>query len=208
MKRPGRDFDYFSALRRLGQQAGEAGAVLNRLLAAYSREKAGQALEDIHGLSQKGAALRHELMKRLAHDFLPPLEREDLALLAREAGMVLEALEGAARCLCQYPFEPLPPGAADLGPLLFLACREWQAGLAALSRFREECGIRKRVSGISRLKRDADSLLLQAGQKLYANSPRPLALAAGSALLASLAQCFISCRDALEYLEVAVIKNR
>lgn|GEM_PF-3774819 len=203
-----RGYDYFFALERLGNKAVQCAEILIRLLEQFEPDQLKAKLQAVHGLEQGADKLRSQLMGSLYRDFLPPLEREDLAVLALRMNGVVHQAGAAVRCLYTYDIRHVPDAAPELALALFRCCRELQEALSLFRRFKREDGPGKPIAELRRLQEDAGRLLLLGRRRLYTTCRDPVRLSAGSALYDCLEQCCVSCREAAELMEVVMLKNR
>src|ERR1700742_4546320 len=98
-----RDRAYFELFEEAGRNAMLAAELLERLLENYpdSRELAEEILE----CEQEGDRITHDIIDRLNHTFVTPIDREDILALASAMDDIVDYTEEVADYLGLYKIE-------------------------------------------------------------------------------------------------------
>src|ERR1700751_5401231 len=130
-----RDRAYFELFEEAGQNAVQATDLLERMLVNFpdTRELAAQILECEH----EGDRITHEIIDRLNHTFVTPIDREDILALASALDDIVDYTEEVADYLGLYQIEAPMDQAISLARVLNLACQEVGKAIPLLRGFRD-----------------------------------------------------------------------
>src|SRR6201989_640975 len=157
-----RDRVYFELFEKAGQNVFLAADLLDRLLATYphDRELAGQILECEH----EGDRITHDIIDRLNHTFVTPIDREDIYALASALDDVVDYTEEVADYLGLYKIEAPMDQAQDLAHVLHAAARQIAEAMPRLRGFKD---ISHYTVEINRLENDGDRITREAIASLF-----------------------------------------
>ena len=82
-----------------------------------------QQATEIQQIEQAADEYRHELLNRLAREFLPPLERADIIRLADEIDDVTDAIENVIINLHIFNVQKIPGEIAAFGQVVKDCCQ-------------------------------------------------------------------------------------
>jgi uncharacterized protein Yka (UPF0111/DUF47 family) len=202
--------DYFACLARQAALAVGAAEELLRVLEHYDFFALPQAVTRGEEAALAGAQLRREVTDAALEDFLPPLERADLVMIA--AGFA-ETVRGVAAVLqllfaCQLAAGELPPALAELARVIL-------AQTQALHRFASRLGgLKKNATALlahawqaEALQTELEACYAQGLAWLLARVADPKGLAARSLLLCRLRACGRDCARFATRLAAAAAGN-
>ena len=131
-----RDRAYFELFEEAGRNAVLAAELLERMLVNYpdSRELAGEILECEH----EGDRITHDIIDRLNHTFVTPIDREDILALASALDDIVDYTEEVADYLGLYRIEAPMDQAISLARVLSAACQEIDKAIPLLRGFKPE----------------------------------------------------------------------
>src|SRR6516164_10538365 len=131
-----RDRAYFELFEEAGQNAVRAAELLERMLVNFpdSREMAGEILECEH----EGDRITHDIIDRLNHTFVTPIDREDILALASALDDIVDYTEEVADYLGLYRIEAPMDQAISLARVLSQACQEIGKAIPLLRGFKPE----------------------------------------------------------------------
>src|SRR6516164_11745070 len=133
-----RDRAYFELFEEAGQNATRAADLLERMLVNFpdTREMAGEILECEH----KGDRITHDIIDRLNHTFVTPIDREDILALASGLDDIVDYTEEVADYLGLYGIEAPMDQAISLARVLNAACQEIGKAIPLLRGFQDISG--------------------------------------------------------------------
>src|SRR4051794_29961369 len=130
-----RDRIYFDLFEEAGQNILQAATLLDRMLAGYPDEKhlAGEILDCEH----EGDRITHDIINRLNHTFVTPIDREDILALASALDDIVDYTEEVADYLGLYKIEAPMDQAIRLARVLREASAQIAEAIPLLHGFRD-----------------------------------------------------------------------
>jgi uncharacterized protein len=198
-----RDRAYFELFEEAGRNALLAAELLERLLENFpdSRELAGEILECEH----EGDRITHEIIDRLNHTFVTPIDREDILALASALDDIVDYTEEAADYLGLYRIEAPMDQAISLAHVLSLACKEIGKAIPLLRGFKTE--ISEHTVEVNRLENEGDRITREAVASLFDARIDPMVVIRWKDIFERLEAAIDSTEHVADILYGIVIKN-
>jgi predicted phosphate transport protein (TIGR00153 family) len=157
-----RDRAYFELFEEAGQNVVHAANLLERMLTNFpdTRELAGEILECEH----EGDRITHDIIDRLNHTFVTPIDREDILSLASALDDIVDYTEEVADYLGLYRIEAPMDQAISLARVLNLACHQIGEAIPLLSGFRD---LSQHTVEVNRLENEGDRITREAVASLF-----------------------------------------
>src|SRR6201997_4876936 len=130
-----RDRIYFELFEEAGQNMLRASTLLYDLLSDYPDNK--QLAGEILDLEHEGDRITHDIIDRLNHTFVTPIDREDILGLASGLDDIVDYTEEVADYLGLYRIEAPMDQAISLAQVLSAACHEINEAIPLLRGFRD-----------------------------------------------------------------------
>jgi uncharacterized protein Yka (UPF0111/DUF47 family) len=181
---------FFDSFEKATSVIIQAASVLVDLMEQYQDVPAKLArLED---LEHQGDEATHAVIRALNETFITPLDREDIALLARSLDDVTDFIWAAADRLRVFHIEHITPPAQGMARVLEQQARVLGEAVQALRDQHRRQAVLPLTVEVNRLENEADNLLRDGIGRLFANpdDPRDIVLS-------------IKWREIYEYLEMA-----
>src|ERR1700733_6437299 len=153
-----RDRVYFELFEEAGQNMLRSSTLLYDLLTEYPDNK--QLAGEILDLEHEGDRITHDIIDRLNHTFVTPIDREDILALASALDDVVDYTEEVADYLGLYRIEAPMDQAISLAQVLRSACQEIGKAIPLLRAFKPE--ISEYTMAINRLENEGDRLTPEA----------------------------------------------
>ncbi len=198
-----RDRAYFELFEEAGHNAVLAADLLERLLVNFpdSRELAGEILECEH----EGDRITHDIIDRLNHTFVTPIDREDILALASALDDIVDYTEEVADYLGLYRIEAPMDQAISLAHVLSLACQEIDKAIPLLRGFKPE--LSQHTVEVNRLENDGDRITREAVASLFDARIDPMVVIRWKDLFERLEAAIDSTEHVADILYGIVIKN-
>src|ERR1700758_37886 len=129
-----RDRIYFELFEEAGQNMLRSSTLLYDLLSDYPDNK--QLAGEILDLEHEGDRITHDIIDRLNHTFVTPIDREDILALASALDDIVDYTEEVADYLGLYKIEAPMDQAISLAGVLSQACKEIGRAIPMLRGFR------------------------------------------------------------------------
>jgi len=198
-----RDRAYFELFEEAGRNVTLAAGLLERLLENFpdSRELAGEILECEH----EGDRITHDIIDRLNHTFVTPIDREDILALASALDDIVDYTEEVADYLGVYRVEAPMAQSQQMAKVLLSSCREIAQALPLLHGFQD---ISQHTIEINRLENEGDRLIREAVGALFDTGIDPMVVIRWKDLYERLEDAIDATEHAANIMENIVIKNR
>ncbi len=198
-----RDRAYFELFEEAGRNATLAAELLERLLENFpdSRELAGEILECEH----EGDRITHDIIDRLNHTFVTPIDREDILALASALDDIVDYTEEVADYLGLYRIEAPMDQAISLAHVLSMSCQEIGKAIPLLRGFRPE--ISEHTVEVNRLENEGDRITREAVASLFDARIDPMVVIRWKDIFERLEAAIDSTEHVADILYGIVIKN-
>jgi uncharacterized protein len=198
-----RDRAYFELFEEAGRNALLAAELLERLLVNFpdNRELAGEILDCEH----EGDRITHEIIDRLNHTFVTPIDREDILALASALDDIVDYTEEVADYLGLYRIEAPMDQAISLAHVLSAACQEIGKAIPLLRGFKPE--LSEHTVEINRLENEGDRISREAMASLFDARIDPMVVIRWKDIFERLEAAIDSTEHVADILYGIVIKN-
>jgi predicted phosphate transport protein (TIGR00153 family) len=153
---------------------------------------------------QEGDRITHDIIDRLNHTFVTPIEREDILALASALDDIVDYTEEVADYLGLYKIEAPMDQAIKLAHVLVAAARQVSEAIPRLRGFRD---ISHYTVEINRLENEGDRITREAVASLFDTGIDPMVVIRWKDLFERLEQAIDAAERVANILEGIVIKN-
>ena len=87
------EYDYFDEFIKVSECIVKSAEILKETLENFNIEKLEEKTVEVHKLENEADQIIHEMRKRLIKDFLPPIEREDIALIGHRLDDIEDCID-------------------------------------------------------------------------------------------------------------------
>lgn len=200
-------YDYFQSLIDFAGCALSAAEYLNETILHFDPKVLSARMDAIHSIEHRADDINHRNLDHLAREFLPPVEREDLALLSHEMDDVVDAVDDIMRMLCMYGVTQPKPEVTDMCDLLVRCCREMKTLTLEFRHFKKSTAIKECIVRINTLETEGDTLHFGAVNKLFAMPENPLDILIWRDIFDGFENCYDECEHVAATMESVVLKN-
>jgi predicted phosphate transport protein (TIGR00153 family) len=185
-----------------GQNILRASDLLDRMLRNYPDSK--DMARDILICEQEGDRITHDIIDRLNHTFVTPIDREDILVLATALDDIVDYTEEVADYLGLYKIEAPMDQAIKQAHVLLQASRQVAEAIPRLRGFRD---ISHYTVEINRLENEGDRITREAVASLFDNGIDPMVVIRWKDLFERLEAAIDATERVANILEGIVIKN-
>jgi len=196
------DRQFFDLFEEAGTNIVRAADLLDQMLRAYP-ERA-ELSRDILICEQEGDRITHDIIRRLNHTFVTPIDREDIYELASGLDDIVDFIEEVADYMGLYKIEAPMEQAQRLAQILLQSARQISE---AIPRMRSFDDISHYTVEINRLENDGDRVTREAMASLFDNGIDPMVVIRWKDIFERLESAIDSTERVANILEGIVIKN-
>ncbi len=197
-----RDRVYFELFEEAGQNILQAAELLDRMLSNFPDSK--DLAREILVCEQEGDRITHDIIDRLNHTFVTPIDREDILALASALDDIVDYTEEVADYLGLYKIEAPMDQAINLARILSAAARQIAEAIPRLRGFRD---ISHYTVEINRLENEGDRITREAVASLFDGGIDPMVVIRWKDLFERLEAAIDAAEHVANILEGIVIKN-
>ena len=197
-----RDRVFFELFEEAGENIRRAADLLDRMLRNYPDSK--DLARDILICEQEGDRITHDIISRLNHTFVTPIDREDILALASALDDIVDYIEEVADYLGLYKIEAPMDQAIRLAHVLLLAGEQVADAIPRLRGFRD---LSHYTVEINRLENEGDRITREAVASLFQNGIDPMVVIRWKDLFERLEEAIDAAEHVANILEGIVIKN-
>jgi predicted phosphate transport protein (TIGR00153 family) len=198
----GSDHEFFDLFERAGTNIVHAAELLDEMLASYP--ESADLADEIRAAEHEGDRITHEVIQRLNHTFVTPIDREDILQLTSALDDIVDYIEEVADYLGLYKIEAPMSQAQRLATVLRDATRQIAAALPLIRGFKD---ISDRTVEVHRLENEGDRITREAIASLFETGIDPMVVIRWKDIFERLENAIDSTERAAFTLEGIVIKN-
>jgi uncharacterized protein Yka (UPF0111/DUF47 family) len=197
-----RDRVYFELFEQAGLNIHKAADLLDEMLSDYPDSKA--LAQDILDCEHEGDRITHEIIDRLNHTFVTPIDREDILALTSALDDIVDYTEEVADYLGLYKIEAPMDQAIKLARVLKLATQQIAEAIPRLRGFRD---ISHYTVEVNRLENEGDRITREGVASLFDGGIDPMVVIRWKDLFERLEAAIDAAEHVANILEGIVIKN-
>jgi len=198
---------YFDTFVELVSYSCKAADLLKEILNNYNAEQLPRKMKEMHEIEHSGDEARHRMIRKLAREFITPIDREDIMALADSIDTVTDTIEDVLMRMYMFNISKVTDYALKMTDVIVKCCGALKTALDEFYNFRKSAKLHDLVVEVNRLEEDGDSLYMEATRKLYVECGNYKELAAWDTIYHYLEKCCDSCEDVADAIESVIMKN-
>lgn len=207
MKRTG-NYDYFEYFRRCGGYACRAAELLSRSLQGFEPASLRDRLDEMHRLEHEADEAKHEMIRLLAHEFITPIEREDIVALAQELDNVIDAADDILQRAYLFNISSVRSEATTFAELFLKSCKALASALEQLSAFKKKgAEISRALIEVASFESAGDTLHNESLRRLFTEDVGTRELLIWNSMFEGFESCLDACEHAANAVETVIMKN-
>lgn len=203
-----KDFNYFNYFLACAKAANDAAKFLHASLNDFQYDTVRNQLADMHKIENDADLLRHEMLFNLAHEFMTPIEREDIVSLAQELDNVVDSIEDVMQSVYMYNLDNIRPDALKFSALIVNCTEALLHVMEEFSNFRKSKVIKAHTIEVNNIESVGDKLFTDAMHSLFIEpSADSMTRLIWMNMYERLEQCLDECEDVIDIIEGVIMKN-
>ncbi|MGI5898706.1 MAG: DUF47 domain-containing protein [Christensenellales bacterium] len=203
-KRNNSYFDDFILMVDLSCRAAE---FLQTVLKDYKPENLAESRKIMHEIEHDEDTIKHGMMRRLAKEFVTPIDREDIILLANELDEVTDKIDDILIRMYMYNIKEVRQSALKFADVIVRCCNALQTAIKEFPNFHKSTALMPAIINVNALEEEADAIYIEAVRKVFEEGGNAIEVAAWSELYDRLEDCCDACEHVADSLEMIVMKN-
>lgn len=197
-------FEYFVTVVDLAVKQAE---LLGGIIENYDAVRLDEYMNEMHSLEHRADQYKYEMIEELVKDFLPPIDREDIMLLADLYDSVCDSIDDVILRLYMYNISSIRNDVQIIVKKIGDICRELGNLTAELKGFKSTDKLIKMVVMVNSIEDEGDRLYMEATYSLYKEKSDSKNIVAWTNIYSCLEECFDSCEKVADEIKTVIIKN-
>lgn len=210
MKEKRQKENYFDGLIGMAQSICTQGKILREFFSAFHANGTQEIVSGLCAIGEKIFSESEAMTKRLAADFLPPADREDLYSVSVGLVRLSERIRRIGFCLHMTAIGTLRAEVGQVSRLLGEMCGQVLRLVKEFKNFKKSAAIEELCGMLRALKSRSEKMLSEAVRALYRSggSGDVLAFVGQRELYGAFADCFDEAEAFADVVGFVVLKNR
>ena len=202
-----KDDNYFSTFLILVKYSCDAAELLKQIMYNFNPDDLQDKMRQMHDIEHAGDVERHIMMKKLAREFITPIEREDIVAMADAIDNVTDTIEDVLMSMYMFNILTMREEALKMTDIIVKCCEALKQALAEFYNFRKSQCIHDLIIEINRMEEEGDELFKEATRKLYVTGKDPIEVYGWDRTLHYMEKCCDACEDVSDVIESVMMKN-
>ena len=201
------DFDYFDGFIKLIGYSHDAAKLLDNTLRNFNADTLQEKMKSMHDIEHSADIEGHEITRKLAKEFIPPIEREDIITLIHEIDDITDCIEDVLLHMYMYNVKSIREDVLKFSGLILMACTELIAAFKEFKNFKKSKEIHNKIIKINRIEEEGDNLYTESVRKLHLTTDNAIDIMTWTIAYNRLEKCCDSCEEAVNVIESVIMKN-
>ena len=199
--------DYFEVFGRMVDCSLAAAKFLEGALQDFDPATLSPKMEELHSIEHQSDEERHEMMTKLAKEFVTPIDREDIILLASEIDDVTDKIEDVLIRIYMYGITEIRPEGLIFCDIIVRCCEALKTAIEELKNYKKSAMLHQCVVNVNSMEEEGDEYYIKAVRELYTTENDPIKVLAWSEIYDRLEECCDACEHVANMVESVVMKN-
>ncbi len=197
-------FEHFTTVAGIAEKQAE---LLNRIVENYDESKLDQYIQEMHSLEHNADYLKNQMVTELVRDFLPPIDREDIMMLADLYDSVCDSIDDVLLRIYMYNIREMRDDVQTITQRICKICNELGKLTGELRNFKSNEKLLDLVTAVNDIEEEGDKLYIDATHRLYKDETGIKVISAWTNIYTSLEDCYDSCELVADEIKTVIIKN-
>lgn len=199
--------EYFEGFISLVDLSCQAAEYLQGVLTNFNPATLSESMVSMHEIEHKADEYKHDMMTKLAQEFVTPIEREDIIMLANEIDEVTDKIEDVLIRIYMYNITQLRPAALAFADVIVRCCHALQLAMKEFPNFHKSQTLHQAIIDVNSMEEQGDAIYIEAMRNLFVTEKDPIHVVAWSETLDKLEDCCDACERVANIMESVVMKN-
>ncbi len=199
--------NYFLMLYDLTDYCVKSSEFLSKSIRDLNTDNIKEKVEDAHKIEHSADVAQHELITKLSKEFLTPIEREDIVLLAQNIDNVTDRVESVFLHFYMYSVDEVMPVTFEFCDLIYKSCLALKELMDEFQHFRKSDKINDIIIKLNDLESEGDTLYTETVHKLYSEEHDAIHVIKWTNILSHFEKCLDSCETVAGIVKRVIMAN-
>lgn len=200
-------FDYFNYFKEVSDIICEAAEHLNDALHNFNEEDLQSEINIMHEIEHRADSARHGMIELLAHEFITPIEREDIVALAQQLDTVVDNMEDVLLRIYMFNVKEIKADAVEFSEIIIKCAKELDSVLEEFKNFKRSQIIKDKIVAVNNCESEGDKILVDGIRKLSLDESSEKELFIWTDIYEHMEECLDACEDVMDIIESVIMKN-
>lgn len=200
-------FDYFHYFKEISDIICEAAKHLYTTLHHFDPAALQAKLDTMHEIEHRADCAKHEMTKCLAHEFITPIEREDIISLAQGLDTVVDAMEDVLLRIYMFNVIDIKTNAIAFSEITIKCSKELNTVLGEFKNFKVSERMKNGIVAINNYESDGDKILVDSIRDLSLHALSDREFYVWTDIYEHLELCLDAYEDVTDIIEGVIMKN-
>ncbi len=202
-----KDNNYFEMLAELVDYSCKAATLLQSTLANFNLDEIEEKINEMHNIEHTADIKKHDMMNKLAKEFITPIERGDIVDMANYIDNVTDGIEEVLIRIYMYNIKEIKQEAIEFSNIIIKNCDQLNKIMKEFHYFKKSSEIHKLIIDINALEEEGDRLYFSTLRNLYISSKDPIELMTWTDTFKYFEKCCDACESVANLVESVIMKN-
>lgn len=185
----------------------KAADMLKTTLEGFRHDEIESKMGELHEIEHEADAAKHALIKKLAKEFITPIEREDIMLLFEKIDDVTDVVEEVLMRIYMNNITEIRDDVVPFMDLVVKCCYTLKTIMEEFPTFKKPATLMKHIIDLNSLEEEGDRMYARAMHRLHTESHNPVELIVWREVYDLLEKCCDACEHTADVVESVVLKN-
>ena len=200
-------FNYFNEFIAITEYIVKSASVLKEIVNDYNLTKLDERINEVHLLENKADHRVHLIRNNLIKDFLPPIDREDIAVISKKLDNIEDGIDEILINFKILNIKTIKKDVLELVDILNICCDAVKDMFLNLNNFKDIELINKKVIQINKLEEQGDRVYEKITTLLYKDEKDPINVIKWTKIYNCLEATIDVCEDISDCIADTVMKN-
>ena len=200
-------YNYFEEFIKITEYIEESSNKLKELMNDYNVENLDRSIEEIHKLEHSSDKVVHKMREYLIKDFLPPIEREDIAVIVNKLDDIEDGIDEIAIDFKILNIKHIKKDTLEIIDILVKATTAVKGIIEKLSDLKHPELIKEKVIVVNKLEEQGDRVYERIISNLYKEEKDPIELIKWVNIYKGFEETIDSCEQISDCIQDVIMKN-
>jgi predicted phosphate transport protein (TIGR00153 family) len=203
-----KDEKYFDAFVEMCTYSCDAAKFLREIIGNYNPDDLDVQIEKMHAIEHDGDVARHTMTKKLAREFITPIDRDDIMNMSEAIDNVTDKIEDVLLRLYMFDIREMRNDAVYLCDVIVKITDALLSAVKEFANFKKSKTLLELIIEVNHLEEEGDRLYTAAVRGVFTDETLPPIKAfAWNQVLHYMEDVYDACEDVADVIENVVMKN-
>ena len=201
------NYNYFNEFIKVTEYIVDSSKTLKDIMENFNLEKLNTDIHEVHRLENESDKIVHKMRGYLIKDFLPPIDREDIAEIINKLDDIEDGIDEALINIKILDIKDIKKEVIELIDILVMSCNAVKDMFMVFENFSDVELLNQKVIEVNKLEELGDRSFENLMSLLYQNEKDPINLIKWTSIYNCLENTIDSCEVISNCIEDVVMKN-